>query len=143
MLREARQARARREPKAKQQCYRQVLDLLHAETWDGDSAGASRSRLEKGVTGSRDRDRELEQLILTVLEIKDPKWNRTCYEILDTIAAGEFATVSRARDRELGREVAVKQIHPQYLADPRQLARYWSGGAIAGLFAARERDHDL
>jgi serine/threonine-protein kinase len=47
------------------------------------------------------------------------------YEILDTIAAGEFATVSRARDRDLGREVAVKQIHPQYLADPRQLARYW------------------
>ena len=47
------------------------------------------------------------------------------YEILDTIASGEFATVYRARDRELGREVAVKQIHPQYLADPRQLARYW------------------
>jgi serine/threonine-protein kinase len=47
------------------------------------------------------------------------------YEILDTIAAGEFATVSRARDRDLGREVAVKQIHAQYLADPRQLARYW------------------
>jgi eukaryotic-like serine/threonine-protein kinase len=47
------------------------------------------------------------------------------YEILDTIASGEFAKVSRARDRDLGREVAVKQIHPQYLADPRQLARYW------------------
>ena len=47
------------------------------------------------------------------------------YEILDTIACGEFATVSRARDRDLGREVAVKQIHSQYLADPRQLARYW------------------
>jgi eukaryotic-like serine/threonine-protein kinase len=47
------------------------------------------------------------------------------YEILDTIAKGEFATVSRARDRDLGREVAVKQIHAQYLSDPRQLARYW------------------
>ena len=47
------------------------------------------------------------------------------YEILDTIATGEFATVSRARDRDLGREVAVKQIHAQFLADPRQLARYW------------------
>lgn len=47
------------------------------------------------------------------------------YEILDTIAKGEFATVCRARDRELGREVAVKQIHAQYLADPKQLARYW------------------
>ena len=47
------------------------------------------------------------------------------YEILDTIASGEFATVSRARDRDLGREVAVKQIHAQFLSDPRQLARYW------------------
>jgi serine/threonine-protein kinase len=55
-----------------------------------------------------------------VVKESDPR-----YEILNTIARGEFATVSRARDRELGREVAVKQIHAQYLADPRQLARYW------------------
>ena len=47
------------------------------------------------------------------------------YEIVDTIASGDFAVVYRARDRELGREVAVKQIHQQFLADPRQLARYW------------------
>ena len=47
------------------------------------------------------------------------------YEILDTIATGEFATVYRARDRELGRELAVKQIHEQFLADPRQLARQY------------------
>jgi len=47
------------------------------------------------------------------------------YEIVDTIASGDFAAVYRARDRELGREVAVKQIHRQFLADERQLARYW------------------
>jgi serine/threonine-protein kinase len=47
------------------------------------------------------------------------------YEIHGQIAAGDFATVYRARDLELGREVAVKQIHPQYLADPAQLDRYW------------------
>jgi len=47
------------------------------------------------------------------------------YEILNTIATGDFATVFRARDRELGREVAVKQIHQQFLNDPRQLERYW------------------
>lgn len=47
------------------------------------------------------------------------------YEVLDTIALGDFATVYRARDRELGREVAIKAIHPQYLANPRQLERYW------------------
>jgi serine/threonine-protein kinase len=47
------------------------------------------------------------------------------YEIIDTIATGDFATVYRARDRELGREVAIKQIHQQFLGDPRQLDRYW------------------
>ncbi len=47
------------------------------------------------------------------------------YEIVDTIARGDFAVVYRARDRELGREVAVKQIHQQFLTDRRQLARYW------------------
>ena len=66
-------------------------------------------------------------MILTSWEIRiEPEMESDLrYEILDTIAAGEFATVSRARDRDLGREVAVKQIHAQYLADPRQLARYW------------------
>lgn len=33
------------------------------------------------------------------------------YEIVDTIATGDFAVVYRARDRELGREVAIKQIN--------------------------------
>ena len=47
------------------------------------------------------------------------------YEILDTIAAGDFATVYRARYRALGREVAIKQIHQQFLSDPRQLERFW------------------
>ncbi len=47
------------------------------------------------------------------------------YEIVDTIASGDFATVCRGRDRELGREVAIKQIHQQFLNDPRQLERYW------------------
>ena len=47
------------------------------------------------------------------------------YEIFDTIAAGDFATVYRGRDRELGREVAIKQIHRQFLSDARQLDRYW------------------
>ena len=47
------------------------------------------------------------------------------YEIVNTIAAGDFATVYRARDLELRREVAIKQIHEQFLADPRQLERFW------------------
>ncbi|HTN04426.1 MAG TPA: serine/threonine-protein kinase [Planctomycetaceae bacterium] len=47
------------------------------------------------------------------------------YQILEKIGAGSFATVYRARDVELGREVAIKQLHQQFLEDPRQLARYW------------------
>jgi len=47
------------------------------------------------------------------------------YSIADTIAKGDFATVFRGRDGELDREVAVKQIHAQYLDDPQQLERYW------------------
>ena len=47
------------------------------------------------------------------------------YEIVERSPRGDFAVVYRARDRELGREVAIKQIHQQFLADQRQLARYW------------------
>jgi eukaryotic-like serine/threonine-protein kinase len=52
------------------------------------------------------------------------------YEIVDTIASGDFAVVYRARDRGLGREVAIKQIHQQYLTDERQLARYWQEARV-------------
>jgi serine/threonine-protein kinase len=62
------------------------------------------------------------------------------YELLDIIAAGDFATVHRARDRELGREVAIKQIHPQFLHDERQLARYWQE---AQLLASLQHPHVL
>lgn len=47
------------------------------------------------------------------------------YQLLEKIGTGSFATVYRARDLELGREVAVKQLHDQYLADPEKLTRYW------------------
>lgn len=60
------------------------------------------------------------------------------FEILSQIAAGDYATVFRARDRELGREVAIKQIHPQFLQDPRQLDRYWQE---AQLLASLEHPH--
>jgi serine/threonine-protein kinase len=62
------------------------------------------------------------------------------YELLDTIASGDFATVHRARDRELGREVAIKQIHAQFLHDERHLARYWQE---AQLLASLQHPHVL
>lgn len=48
------------------------------------------------------------------------------FELLDKIGSGSYATVYRARDKELGREVAIKQIHDQFLEDPRTLDRYWA-----------------
>lgn len=62
------------------------------------------------------------------------------YELLDTIATGDFATVYRARDRELGREIAIKQIHPQFLHDEKQLTRYWQE---AQLLASLQHPHVL
>jgi hypothetical protein len=56
-LREAQGAHARSDRKAERENYRKVLDLLRAE-----SAGR-----ERGVTGSRDRDRTLEKQIVILL----------------------------------------------------------------------------
>jgi hypothetical protein len=64
LLRDARQARAREDIKAEKLYYRQVLDLLRTEAHAGQS---SPKHLEKGVTGTREDDRKLEKLIITVL----------------------------------------------------------------------------
>jgi len=47
------------------------------------------------------------------------------YELRDQIGSGDFAAVVRATDRELGRDVAIKQIHQQFLTDEKQLDRFW------------------
>lgn len=52
------------------------------------------------------------------------------YQILEKIASGSFATVYRGRDLELGRDVAIKQIHDHYLDNPKQLERYWHEARI-------------
>lgn len=56
------------------------------------------------------------------------------YQLLDKIASGSFATVYRGRDLELGREVAIKQIHEQFLTDPQQLDRYWAEAQLLASF---------
>jgi len=60
------------------------------------------------------------------------------YEIAGLIGNGDFAAVYRARDLELGRDVAIKQIHQQYLSDPRRLERFWRE---AQLLAKLEHPH--
>ncbi len=47
------------------------------------------------------------------------------YSIIGTIGSGDFAIVYKARDLELSREVAIKQIHQQFLADKQKLDSYW------------------
>ena len=56
------------------------------------------------------------------------------YQLLEKIGSGSYATVYRARDLELGREVAVKQIHQQFLDDPQQLERYWAEAQLLASF---------
>ena len=48
------------------------------------------------------------------------------YELLDEIGHGGMATVYRARDRRLGREVAVKVIHRHLQENPEVAARFQS-----------------
>src|SRR5580692_5047692 len=52
------------------------------------------------------------------------------YEVLKEIGHGGMATVYRARDRRLGREVAVKVIHP-HLRDSREVVSRFNAEARA------------
>ena len=56
--------------------------------------------------------------------------NDVRYEIGEEIASGDFATVYRGRDLRLDREVAIKQLHQQYLKNPKLTERYWQEAQI-------------
>src|SRR5688572_15039623 len=57
------------------------------------------------------------------------------YELQGLIGNGDFAAVYRARDRELGRDVAIKQVHGQYMNDPRRLERFWREAQLLATLA--------
>ena len=46
------------------------------------------------------------------------------YEIVSPLGAGGMGEVYRARDTRLGRDVAIKVLHPQTSSDPKALARF-------------------
>ena len=51
--------------------------------------------------------------------------SKTRYKIREQVGAGDFAKVYAAEDTKLGRSVAVKQLHSQFINDEEKLERYW------------------
>ena len=50
---------------------------------------------------------------------------QTRYKLIKQVGAGDFAKVYAAEDVKLGRKVAIKQLHSQYMDDAEKLNRYW------------------
>lgn len=50
---------------------------------------------------------------------------KTRYVLREKIGAGDYAKVYSAEDTKLGRKVAIKQLHSQFLDDKEKLKRYW------------------
>ena len=52
------------------------------------------------------------------------------YEVLDQVAVGSTGTVYRAKHRDIGRVVAVKQLHSSLLGVPGLLDRFRSEARV-------------
>ncbi len=53
------------------------------------------------------------------------------YDILESVGTGGFATVYRVQDSQLGREVALKVLHPHMGGDPQFLDRFLREARLA------------
>ncbi len=53
------------------------------------------------------------------------------YDILESVGTGGFATVYRAQDSQLGREVALKVLHPHMAGNPQYLERFLREARLA------------
>ena len=62
------------------------------------------------------------------------------YKLIENIGQGDFATTYSARDTKLDRDVAIKQLHKQYLDDDAKLSRYWRE---AQLLASLEHPNNM
>ncbi len=116
-LREAYQAHLRGDLKQEEALHKRVLNLLRTE----------RPSSDQWLTGSPASDQRLQQQIENPSQDRGLKslWSPTGATKSSTPSPPAISPRSTARDRELGREVAIKQIHQQFLGNPRQLERYW------------------
>ena len=57
------------------------------------------------------------------------------YEVLAALGAGSFGSVWRVRDLSLGREVALKLLHPHVARDERIVGRFRREAKLAAQFA--------
>jgi serine/threonine protein kinase len=54
------------------------------------------------------------------------------YEIVRLVGRGGMGAVYEARDRRLGRRIAIKLLSPEHAADPKRLARFRQEARVAG-----------
>ena len=93
----------------------------------GDSAGLDETKQPEGPASLIDQSTNLDLHGVTETVLKR-------FEILDSIGEGGMGVVLRARDRKLGREVALKRLRPETQTNRKAIDRFWGEAkAIASL----------